>query len=81
MTKKTPTQNKTLRTGKPWSHSPFGLDGSVQTLLHKTLLTAWTGASKLIISSTSYLQLAFDARGDASWKEMSHITVSDSEFK
>ena len=39
--KKPQPKPKTLRTDKPWSHSAFGLDGSVQTLLHKMLLTVW----------------------------------------
>lgn len=45
------------------------------------LLGAWPCLPKLITSSTAYLDLAFDAGGVASLKEMSHITVSDTELK
>lgn len=65
---KTPTQNKALRTDRPWSHSAFDLRGSVQSLLHKMFLTAWTNVSRLIISNTIYLDLAPDACAEMIWK-------------
>lgn len=61
---KNPTQKKALGTDRPWSHSAFDPGGDVQSLLHMMFLTAWTNVSKLIISSTTYLELASDARAE-----------------